>query len=468
MTWIYEWEKPCAPYYVNTFVEVFLHPDPFFLPPTFCCYVAKKHQVWMYYHQDSLNKAALALKEQILNTNFLTEYISREEKLIIQMHQVAEKVLAKKDPLLFAELWQSIITATYGVGTIRCFNRLGVEECEKWLTTKIADSEERVKTFSILVGNSNKSLSQRQQEDFYQLLQLAQKVGLEDETLKKQINHHLENYRWFPCGYENEAPWDEAYLKTELKRALDDPKTIQKIEALLHYHDQIELRRTELLKQLNPPREVKLFFDALSLFTYYKDYIRESLNRTHYMTRPFLELVSKRIGLEGLQCTELLPREVVSLLEKGERFKGELTSEQDYALIFEKTYQVLKGKKALEFMENISLTGSSEIKGLVASPGQARGKVKILWRPSDYHGEKDFILVASMTTPDLMLAARNALAIVTDEGGITCHAAIISREMNLPCIIGTGNGTKMLQDGDLVEVDAHHGTVKILKRANPK
>ena len=59
---------------------------------------------------------------------------------------------------------------------------------------------------------------------------------------------------------------------------------------------------------------------------------------------------------------------------------------------------------------------------------------------------------------------KNASAIVTDEGGLTCHAAIISRELKIPCIVGTGNATKVLKDGDLVEVDANKGIVKILKR----
>ena len=59
-----------------------------------------------------------------------------------------------------------------------------------------------------------------------------------------------------------------------------------------------------------------------------------------------------------------------------------------------------------------------------------------------------------------------ASAFVTDEGGMLCHAAIIAREMNKPCIVGTKSATKILKDGDLVEVDANAGIVKILKKAN--
>ncbi|MBS3176010.1 hypothetical protein J4457_02125 [Candidatus Woesearchaeota archaeon] len=66
--------------------------------------------------------------------------------------------------------------------------------------------------------------------------------------------------------------------------------------------------------------------------------------------------------------------------------------------------------------------------------------------------------------PDYAQAMKRSGAIVTEEGGITSHAAIVSRELKKPCIVGTGNCTKLLKDGDYVEVDANKGIVKILKR----
>ena len=69
-----------------------------------------------------------------------------------------------------------------------------------------------------------------------------------------------------------------------------------------------------------------------------------------------------------------------------------------------------------------------------------------------------------MIKPDYLSAMKKAVAFVTDEGGITCHAAIVARELNRPCIIGTKIATKVLKDGDEVEVDADKGVVKILKR----
>jgi pyruvate,water dikinase len=69
-----------------------------------------------------------------------------------------------------------------------------------------------------------------------------------------------------------------------------------------------------------------------------------------------------------------------------------------------------------------------------------------------------------MTTPDYVPAMNKAAAFVTDEGGITCHAAIVAREMKKPCVIATRFGTKMFKDGDLIEVDADNGIIRKIKK----
>lgn len=116
-----------------------------------------------------------------------------------------------------------------------------------------------------------------------------------------------------------------------------------------------------------------------------------------------------------------------------------------------------------------NLSVSNIIKGTTAFPGIIRGTVKIVKTPNELKKVRaGDVLVAQMTFPSFIIAMRQASAFVTDEGGITCHAAIISREMKKPCIIGTKIATKVLRDGDLVEVDANKGVVKILKKAETK
>jgi pyruvate,water dikinase len=98
------------------------------------------------------------------------------------------------------------------------------------------------------------------------------------------------------------------------------------------------------------------------------------------------------------------------------------------------------------------------------SVGKVTGKVKILFTPKDVNlMNKGDVLVAPMTSPDYILAMRKAIAIVTDVGGLMSHAAIVSRELKIPCIVGTKIATKVLKDGDLVEVDANNGVVRIIK-----
>jgi len=107
------------------------------------------------------------------------------------------------------------------------------------------------------------------------------------------------------------------------------------------------------------------------------------------------------------------------------------------------------------------------ITGSTGSPGNIQGRVRVI---SSYQAQKDSfqeneILVSGMTRPEFVPLMQKASAIITDEGGITSHAAIISRELKIPCIIGTKIATQVLKDGDLVEVDADKGMVKIIGRA---
>jgi len=98
------------------------------------------------------------------------------------------------------------------------------------------------------------------------------------------------------------------------------------------------------------------------------------------------------------------------------------------------------------------------LKGLGAAPGIATGSVKILKSAKEIDKiQKGDVLVAKMTSPDYVPAMKKAVAIITDEGGMTCHAAIVSRELGIPCIVGSSNATTLLKDGQVVTVDAKRG-----------
>ncbi len=100
------------------------------------------------------------------------------------------------------------------------------------------------------------------------------------------------------------------------------------------------------------------------------------------------------------------------------------------------------------------------VRGLGATTGAATGRVKIVKSPKEIDKiEQGDVLVSVMTSPDFVPAMRKAAAIVTDEGGITSHAAIVSRELGIPCVVGTEKATKKLKEGMVVTVDADHGIV---------
>ncbi len=100
------------------------------------------------------------------------------------------------------------------------------------------------------------------------------------------------------------------------------------------------------------------------------------------------------------------------------------------------------------------------VEGLAASPGVGSGPVKIVKDLAELAKiQKGDVLVTKMTSPDMVSAMQKAVAIVTDEGGMTCHAAIVSREMGIPCVVGTEKATQLLHENDIITIDGTHGVV---------
>ncbi len=130
-------------------------------------------------------------------------------------------------------------------------------------------------------------------------------------------------------------------------------------------------------------------------------------------------------------------------------------------------YNRLLGKRYENFLATIPGQSTTGLMGQIGNKGKAIGKVRIVpfdmvERTTLAAGE---VLVCDMTTPQYVPLMQQAVAIVTDRGGILAHAAIVARELGKPCIVGTKTATTFLHDGDLVEVDANSGVVKILEKA---
>lgn len=164
--------------------------------------------------------------------------------------------------------------------------------------------------------------------------------------------------------------------------------------------------------------------------------------------------------------------ELENFIKIGKLPKKKLLKRRDSTYIYFKD-KVINEKNIENFLNNLGfklkkeewVRNIQELKGSVANRGITNGKAKIIIHRHQLKkfNDKD-VIVAHMTSPWYMPILTRAAAIVTDEGGITCHASIISRELNKPCIIGTKFATKVLKDGDLIEVDANRGVVRKLKQ----
>lgn len=118
------------------------------------------------------------------------------------------------------------------------------------------------------------------------------------------------------------------------------------------------------------------------------------------------------------------------------------------------------GSAAQNLQVDTSKAGKFILEGLAASPGVASGPVRIIKGPSEINKvKKGDVLVASMTNPDYVPAMKRACAILTDKGGRTSHAAIVSRELGVPAVVGSGNATKMLKSGEVITVDGADGKI---------
>jgi len=156
--------------------------------------------------------------------------------------------------------------------------------------------------------------------------------------------------------------------------------------------------------------------------------------------------------------------EIKILAQYGRRLEEHYKKPQDieFAIADKEIYIVQSRPITTLFKKNKEekIVGKILLSGLGASPGVASGKVKIIHNLDELDKvESKDILVTEMTNPDMVVAMQRASAIVTDEGGITSHAAIVSREMGIPAVVGTNEATKKLKDGQYITVDGYNGKV---------
>ncbi len=223
------------------------------------------------------------------------------------------------------------------------------------------------------------------------------------------------------------------------------------------------------------------FFDELNVANKELHKNAESLRGTSYYPRFFSEMVTPHV-LRILQNNALNTLDAAELVTLTELRQGnfEAVKERLEARQANKhfVYQLLNGVESvhwvsdikslissLEGFDDVIKSGLSEIRGRTAYPGQARGVARLVLSDDGRNvvfNEGD-ILVSINSNPTLMPLILKSAAIVTDEGGIATHAAIVSRELKKPCVMGTKYATALIKDGDTIEVDADKGIVRIVQ-----
>lgn len=190
------------------------------------------------------------------------------------------------------------------------------------------------------------------------------------------------------------------------------------------------------------------------------DKIAEVLGRAYRYNEMVVPDVEKYFS--KLKIADLLPKEISSL-------KKRITKNRSILLLNKKIYilSVLEAKKinqALARKRNKYEKQIKDLKGFGAYPGRAVGKVEVINNYKDFKNLRSGnILVTAQTRPQYNFFLKKVKAIITDEGGLLCHAAILAREFKIPAIVGTKIATKVLRDGMTVEVDANKGIIKIIK-----
>lgn len=268
--------------------------------------------------------------------------------------------------------------------------------------------------------------------------------------IHQKIKRHISKYKWFGMMHM----WGEPF---------SGEKFLEQLKSISVLGNTANKKITKL------PKELKWLQKQTQELSYWRNYVAEICGVASYMALRKFEEGAKSMKLTYNMVWWFSPQEFLDGLQ-GKKIPSKQVlkkREKAFGLIIKKGEIIIligdELKKAINFALERVFQGS-HVKGIVANPGKARGVAKIILSPHEIDKvNKGDVMIAPATAPDFVPAAYRAAALVTDIGGITSHAAIMSREIGLPCIIGTKNATRIFKDGDFVEVDANKGMISKLK-----
>jgi len=294
-----------------------------------------------------------------------------------------------------------------------------------------------------------------------------------DSVVYRLIMRHYNKFAPLTYQYKGPAFPLDYYIGRWQALLRDGQAPAQLLKKLAVRQLLVKKDQKKLVRQLHFTRfEIDLIKMARYM-TYIKDYRKNALYQGMFNYESIFKEIGKRLELSINQIQAMRPWEVIAAIKSGKANSNELNQRQiltvDYW--YKKSgkwhNRVLTGKRAKQFLKKITWqkvqSSASELFGTCAYPGKVQGVVKIINIPEEMSKMKSGnIMVSHNTNPNLVPAMKKARALVSVAGGLTCHTAIVAREMQVPCVVGVIDCDKVLKDGDRVEVDATKGMVKKL------
>jgi phosphoenolpyruvate synthase/pyruvate phosphate dikinase len=422
---------------------------------------------------EDINNCIRVLKEKysVEGTKFLRWLLQKWDDFTVELERISLDISntdysnKNKEDLInaFEELEQAYYQMSTSLYSQTVIERLADEIIKRKLENH--SLEKSTDYFNILTSTNRDNESTK---ELISILNIAVKLKKE-ENISDDVKNHIKEFGWINTrGFYGNA-WPEDEIKQRLKFMLENPE--ERLKGLKEHLNKIDKETERILSKINADDEFRALVNITKEFVYYRTHRMDVYVKCGFLARPLFKEIAKRINLEMHDILYLTTTEIKDalvnnkvILENINERKKEFGFIRDHEKISILTSRELEDYKEKYCRESIDKS-ITEIKGTMASAGLVRGIAKVLAGKEELHKvETGDVLVTSMTTPDFIIAMEKAVAFVTDEGGILCHAAIVSREMGKPCIIGTNIASKVLKDGDLLEVNANEGIVKIIKR----
>jgi phosphohistidine swiveling domain-containing protein len=342
----------------------------------------------------------------------------------------------------------------------------GEQMLERELRNRIKDDKDFYYAFEKLAAPEDISFYQKEELDLLRIKFLKSKKQAE-----KKLISHQKKYYWLRNSYHH----TKILNVRGFKKILDSytlAEARQKIKEISIFKINIKRNKIKVINEFLLPKAVLKIGQRLSFCVWWQDLRKSYIWQANHIIDNFFKEISRRYKKDLGSLYYYKVNEVEDLVIKNRRVLGEEIKKRKNNLLLywngKNEFAIFCGRKAKTIFapclnKEIIKADVKHFKGIVVNQGRVVGRVIVIKGLKEMSKmKKGNVLVAPMTSPDYIIALRKAAAIVTDEGGMTCHAAIVSRELKIPGIVGTKIATKVLKDGDLVEVDAIKGIVKIL------